>query len=240
MIERITLQLGLQKPIRSFVERQGRISPGNKPLIAALWPKYSIPLSANKLDMKQTFGREAPVILEIGFGDGRSLLSLAQKHPEKDFIGIEVYKTGIAKVLLGIQQQQINNIRVFCADAIEVLTHCIPEQCLEQVQLFFPDPWPKARHHKRRIVQPSFVQLVARKLQHNGSLHMATDWEDYAMHMRQVLEAEAGWINAAGKGNFIARPESRILTKFEQRGQRLGYATWDLLYTLGMAAAHNI
>lgn len=230
MIERVTLQQGPQRPIRSFVERQGRIAPAHRPLIARLWPQFSLPLTCKELDIEQTFGRRAPVCLEIGFGDGRALLSMAKANPERDFIGIEVYKSGIAKLLVGIHEHKLTNIRLFCADAIEVLTNCIADQSLDQTLLFFPDPWPKVRHHKRRIVQPEFVRLIARKLQIGGTFQMATDWEDYATHMLAVMEAETQWCNIAGTGNYSARPESRPLTKFEQRGHRLGYGTWDLLY----------
>ncbi|HSX20678.1 MAG TPA: tRNA (guanosine(46)-N7)-methyltransferase TrmB, partial [Gammaproteobacteria bacterium] len=170
--------------------------------------------------------------LEIGFGDGRALLANAKAHPHINFIGIEVYKAGIAKLLAGINAQQLSNIRIYCADAVEVLTNCIPAQSLQQIQLFFPDPWPKVRHHKRRIVRPEFVRLLAEKLQIGGSFHMATDWEEYAAHMLAVMEADPNWVNLAGVGQFISRPDTRPLTKYEQRGQRLGYKTWDLLFTL--------
>lgn len=239
MIERTTLQQGIQKPIRSFVERKGRISPIFKALLDELWPKYSLPLTDNKLDFKQIFGRHAPITLEIGFGDGRSLLAQARANPKRDFIGIEVYKSGIAKLLVGMHEHKLSNIRVFCADALEVLTHCIPDNSIEQIQLFFPDPWPKARHHKRRIVQPAFVQLLATKVRENGTLHMATDWEDYATHMLEVMDSQPEWRNSAGSGNYAIRPDSRPLTKFEQRGHRLGYGTWDLVY-LRMATLKNI
>lgn len=232
MIERTTLHSGPHKPIRSFVERQGRISPAHKSLIEMLWPRYSLELHPNKLDAEQIFGRKAPVTLEIGFGDGRSLLEMARNFRERDFIGIEVFKSGIAKLLLGIHEYKLTNIRVFCADAVEVLNNCIADHSLEQVQLFFPDPWPKIRHHKRRIVQPEFIQLLASKLQAGGTLHMATDWEDYAMHMRDVMAAQSVWVNLGGTDGFITRPATRPLTKFEQRGLRLGYGTWDLLYRL--------
>ena len=236
MIERTSLHLGPYKPIRSFVERQGKIAPAHRALIQALWPKYSLPLIKQQLDIEQTFGRQAPVILEIGFGDGRALLANAKLHPHINFIGIEVYKAGVAKLLLGLQAEKLNNVRIYCADALEVLTNCIADQSLEQVQLFFPDPWPKLRHRKRRIMQHAFVHLIAAKLQHNGTFHMATDWEDYAAQMLNLMEAEDNWLNLAGAGQFITRPETRPLTKYEQRGHRLGYKTWDLVFR----KSHNI
>lgn len=232
MLVRTTLQHGLHKPIRSFVERQGRISPAHRVLVDTMWPVYGLPLTDMELGIKQTFGREAPITLEIGFGDGRSLLAQARDNPQRDYIGIEVYKAGIAKLLVGMHEYKLTNIRIFCADAVEVLHNCIPDHSLEQVQLFFPDPWPKVRHHKRRLVQTEFTQLIANKLQRDGTLHMATDWEEYALHMMQVMEEQQQWINVAGKGQYAKRPPTRPLTKFEQRGHRLGYGTWDLIYSL--------
>lgn len=230
MLERKTLQIGPHKPIRSFVERQGRVSPIVRETFQQVWPKYGLPLTNKQLDFKQIFGRVAPITLEIGFGDGRSLLSMARDNPHRDYIGIEVYKAGIVKFLIGAHELGLTNIRVFCADALEVLNNCIADDSLEQVQLFFPDPWPKARHHKRRIVQPKFTSLITSKLQLDGTFHAATDWEEYAEHMLTVLEAQSQMVNIAGKLQFADRPASRPLTKFEQRGQRLGHGTWDLIF----------
>jgi len=230
MLERKTLQIGPLRPIRSFVERQGRISPIDRQAFQEIWPKYGLSLTNQQLDFKQIFGREAPLTLEIGFGDGRSLLSMARDNPQRDYIGIEVYKAGIVKLLVAADQLGLTNIRVFCADALEVLNNCIADDSLEQVQLFFPDPWPKARHHKRRIVQATFTSLIAAKLRLRGTFHAATDWEEYAKHMLVVLEAQPFWENIAGKLQFADRPASRPLTKFEQRGLRLGYGTWDLIF----------
>ena len=236
MFQRTTLQIDKQRPIRSFVERQGRISPVHRELVAELWPQFGIPLSQQKIDGSALFGRIAPVTLEIGFGNGHSLLSLARENPQQDFIGVEVYKAGIAKLLVGIHELALTNIRIFCADAIEVLINCIHDQSLDKAQLFFPDPWPKARHHKRRIVQPAFTQLIASKLNKEGVFHMATDWHDYALQMLAVMEAQDLWVNLAGTAKFIARPASRPETKFEQRGKRLGYGVWDLVFRKN----HNI
>lgn len=240
MLQRTTLQIDKQRPVRSFVERQGRISPVYKELVAELWPQFGIPLSKEKLDYGTLFGRVAPVTLEIGFGNGRSLLSLAKENPQHDFIGVEVYKAGITKLLVGINELGLTNIRIFCADAIEVLLNCIHDQSLHKVQLFFPDPWPKVRHHKRRIVQPQFTQLVASKLNKEGIFHMATDWHNYAMQMLSVMEAQDFWINLAGEGQFMARPATRAETKFEQRGKRLGYDVWDLIFRKSYNIEYNI
>lgn len=230
MLQRTTLQTHILRPIRSFVERKGRISPLSLPIFEKMWPIYGLPLENQKLDLKQLFGREAPTTLEIGFGDGRALLQMAAANPQQNFIGIEVYKAGIVKLMVGIQKLGLTNIRVFCADALEVLNNCIDDSSLAGVLLFFPDPWHKARHHKRRIVQPAFAQLIHSKLQSDGVLHMATDWEEYALHMLEVMEQESNWINTAGAKQFAPRPATRPLTKFEQRGTRLGYGTWDLVF----------
>lgn len=230
MLERKTLQIGPHRPIRSFVERQGRVSSIDRQAFQEIWPKYELTLTDQQLDFKQIFGRVAPLTLEIGFGDGRTLLSMARDNPQRDYIGIEVYKAGIVKLLVGADELGLTNIRVFCADALEVLNNCIADDSLEQVQLFFPDPWPKVRHHKRRIVQPKFTNLITSKLQLGGIFHAATDWEEYAEHMLTVLESQAHLENVAGKLQFAERPASRPLTKFEQRGHRLGHGTWDLIF----------
>lgn len=231
MIKRDTLQASPLRRIRSFVEREGRMTDAHRMAVEDLWPKYSLTLQDKKLDLEQTFGRKSAVTLEIGFGDGKSLLHMARNNPDQDFIGIEVYKTGIGKLLAGVREHSLTNIRVFCADAIEVLNNCIPDTSLQQVLLFFPDPWHKARHHKRRIVQPSFAELISQKLVPNGRLHMATDWENYAEHMLEVMQQQPGWLNNAGKDNYVVRPTTRALTKFEQRGLNLGHGTWDLIYS---------
>ncbi len=230
MIKRDTLQSWDTRVVRSFVAREGRMTSAHRQILDELWSTYGLKLQPNKLDIKQIFGREAPCTLEIGFGDGRSLLQLASESPQHDFIGIEVYRTGIAKLLTGIRDRGLTNIRIFCADALEVLINCIPDSSLEQVLLFFPDPWHKARHNKRRIVQPEFAALVRSKLVINGNLHMATDWEHYAQHMLSVMEVQPGWTNTVGANQYALRPATRSLTKFEQRGHRLGHGTWDLVF----------
>ncbi|TAN47512.1 MAG: tRNA (guanosine(46)-N7)-methyltransferase TrmB [Methylococcaceae bacterium] len=177
-------------------------------------------------------GEGAPaLILEIGFGNGDSLLQQAAATPEKNFIGIEVHRPGVGHCLLGIERLALTNLRLYRADAIEVLERCIPDQSLDGVQLFFPDPWPKSRHHKRRIVNARFVELVARKLKPGGTFHAATDWENYAQHMLEVLNACTSLVNAAeGEMPYVDSQALRPATKFEQRGQRLGHGVWDLLY----------
>jgi tRNA (guanine-N7-)-methyltransferase len=229
MIKRETLQLGHERSIRSFAAREGRLTDAHRLALQELWPVYGLALQHTPIDLPMIFGRDAPVTLEIGFGTGTSLLQQARLYPDNNFIGIEVYRTGIAKLLYGVKESKLTNIRVFCADATEVLQYCIADNSLQQVQLFFPDPWPKARHHKRRIVQPTFINVLRQKLCHTGRLHMATDWEDYAQHMLAVMQQAEGWENEATH-NFIARPKSRSLTKFELRGQSLGHKSWDLVF----------
>lgn len=230
MIKRDTLQEGNLRTIKSFVPREGRMTPAHKTALEDLWPLYGLTLQDSTIDFTKAFGRDAPLVLEIGFGDGRSLLNMALQNPQHNFIGIEVYRTGIAKLLLGMKESKMTNVRVFCADAKEVLEHCVEDNSLSMLQLFFPDPWPKARHHKRRIVQLEFIELVRRKLNDLGTIHMATDWEAYAEHMLCVMQQAPGWLNLAPTQTFIERPDTRPLTKFEQRGHRLGYGTWDLMF----------
>jgi tRNA (guanine-N7-)-methyltransferase len=176
------------------------------------------------------FGRQAPRILEIGFGMGQSLQQMAAQHPEQDYLGIEVHRPGIGSLMLNLEKHAIGNVRVLCADAMEVLEHHLAENSLDAVYLFFPDPWPKRKHHKRRIVQPAFVELVASRLKPGGILHMATDWENYAEHMLAVMNSTDKFDNCAGAGNYSERPDYRPLTKFEQRGHKLGHGVWDLIF----------
>jgi len=219
-----------KRRIRSFVRREGRLTRGQQRALDELFPKYGVSLDDGLLDFVRLFGRAAPVMLEIGFGNGAALLEMARRQPEANFLGIEVHRPGVGNLLLQMEKQNIGNIRVSRDDAVEVLARQIPDASLARVCLFFPDPWHKKRHHKRRIVQPDFVQLVRRKLVPGGEFHLATDWEDYARHMLAVLDAAEGFGNVAGPGRFIPRPASRPRTRFEARGERLGHGVWDLLY----------
>lgn len=216
--------------IRSFVRREGRMTDAQRHALDALWPRYGIDPGEDLLDLDAPFGRRAPRLLEIGFGMGDALLEMAERHPENDYLGIEVHRPGVGRVLARLEEKGLRNVRVICADAVEVLRKGIPDGNLESVYLFFPDPWPKKRHHKRRIVQPAFVALLGQKLRPGGILHMATDWEDYARHMMAVLGSARGFVNAAGAGAFMPRPEDRPATKFERRGERLGHGVWDLVF----------
>lgn len=221
----------IQRKIRSFVMRTGRMTEGQKLALEKGWPEYGLDHKNGLLDLAQVFARQAPTVFEIGFGNGDSLAEMARTNPEKNFIGVEVHTPGVGRLLHHILDDQLTNLRVFREDALEVLNDCIADHSLESVQLFFPDPWHKKRHHKRRIVQPEFAQLLHTKLVKGGTFHMATDWQNYAEHMLEVMEAAPGFENSVGSGNYLpGRPEHRPETKFEQRGQRLGHGVWDLIY----------
>lgn len=216
--------------IRSFVRRQGRLTKGQQLALDTLWPVMGVEYRPEPVSLAALFGRAAPVTLEIGFGMGASLVEMAAAHPEQNFLGIEVHQPGIGACLLSAREAGVANLRVMCHDAIEVLEHMLPDDSLALVQLFFPDPWHKARHNKRRIVQASFAELVRRKLKTGGVFHMATDWQPYAEHMLAVMSEAAQYLNLSPTGDYVPRPDSRPLTKFEQRGQRLGHGVWDLMF----------
>jgi tRNA (guanine-N7-)-methyltransferase len=217
------------RKIRSFVRREGRLTTGQQRALQDLWPRFGLETDT-RLDLDTVFGRTAPRTLEIGFGNGDALLTMAANQPETDFIGIEVHRPGVGRLLRELEQRTLTNVRVIREDAVPVLGDCLPDDCLDRLLLFFPDPWHKKRHHKRRIVQPAFIELLARKIKHGGILHMATDWENYAQHMLEVADQSVAFRNCAGSGKFSPRPDYRPVTKFEQRGQRLGHGVWDLLY----------
>jgi tRNA (guanine-N7-)-methyltransferase len=194
-----------------------------------LWPRYGIENDGSPLDLGALFGRDARRTLEIGFGNGESLVALAASHPEEDFLGIEVHRPGVGHLMLRAEALALSNIRVACRDAVEVLEQRLPDASLDNVLLYFPDPWPKKRHHKRRIVQPPFVALVARKLKAGGRFRLATDWQHYAEQMLETVGACPLLENEFGSG-YAPRPDSRPLTRFENRGQRLGHGVWDLSF----------
>lgn len=219
------------RAIKSFVLRQGRVTKAQEEALTNLWPIFGIEPSDTPLDFPTLFGRAAPVTLEIGFGNGDSLAQMAAAAPERDFIGIEVHTPGVGHLLKLIGDRGLQNVRVMNTDAVEILQQRIPVHSLDRVQLFFPDPWHKKKHHKRRIVQAPFVNLIATRLQLGGVFHLATDWQPYAEHMAEVLENDSNWLNLAQNTSYSPRPDSRPLTKFEQRGLRLGHGVWDLLYT---------
>jgi len=219
-----------KRPIRSFVRREGRLTAGQQRALETLWPRWGVAAEGEVLDLDALFGRRAPRTLEIGFGNGTALAAMAEAAPEEDFIGIEVHRPGVGRLLLELERRGLENVRIFCADAAEVLARRIPDVSLERVLLWFPDPWPKKRHHKRRIVQPPFVAQVRQKLVVGGVFHLATDWEGYAEQMLAVLSGATGLCNIVPDGGYAPRPASRPETRFERRGQRLGHGVWDLLF----------
>ncbi len=208
--------------------RQGRITPAQQRACDELYPRYGIPYSAAPVDAQALFGRSAPLVLEIGSGMGETTAAIARAHPGTDYLAVEVHGPGIGSLLRRIEAERLPNLRVVRHDALDVLEHMIADGALAGIYLFFPDPWPKKRHHKRRIVQPAFAALAARKLAPGGILHAATDWQDYAEQMLAVLSAEPLLENTAA--GFAPRPEHRPLTKFERRGLGLGHAVWDLVF----------
>jgi tRNA (guanine-N7-)-methyltransferase len=211
---------------RRYGLRAGRITPAQKRALEELMPRYGIPFDGRPLDLDAAFGRRAPRVLEIGFGNGDMLVEMATRQPASDFIGAEVHPPGVGHCLLAIQAAGLANVRVVAHDAVEVLRDGLAPASLDEVHLYFPDPWPKKRHHKRRLVQPEFVALVASRLRPGGTLRMATDWEPYAAWMLEVLDASPDFRNAAPGGGCVERPE-RDATRFERRGQRLGHAVFD-------------
>ena len=218
------------RSIRSFVTRAGRVTPAQQRALAELWPRYGVEFVTEPLEPLAIFGRDAPRTVEIGFGNGENLLALAGTHPQRDFLGIEVHRPGVGRLLLALEARSLANVRIICHDAVEVLDRQIPPQWVEEMLILFPDPWPKKRHHKRRLVQRPFADLAASRLAPGGVLRLATDWEPYALEMLQTLSAVPGLENLAPDGAFIARPAERAPTRFERRGARLGHPVWDLAF----------
>lgn len=216
--------------IRSFVRREGRLTSGQAHALSKLWPRYGLPAQGPAITPATLFGRVAPCILEVGFGNGEALLEQAQSHPEEDYLGIEVYRPGMGRLLRRADEAGIANLRVFEADAFDIMGKRLAPACLDRVNVFFPDPWPKKRHHKRRLIRPEFVTLAARVLKPGGELWLATDWENYAEHMLEVMRTAPGFHNLASGDGFHPRPARRPVTKFERRGHNLGHAVRDLCF----------
>ncbi len=219
-----------RKPLRSFVLRQGRLTSGQKLALESQWPIFGIEFKEGDVDLAETFGRQAPTTLEIGFGNGDSLAQMAKEAPERNFFGIEVHRPGVGHLLHLVGEFELDNVRVMHHDAVEIINKMIPNDSLDRIQIYFPDPWHKTRHNKRRIVQPPFVALLATKLQRGGVLHLATDWEDYAKQMLRVMTDAPDYKNQTSTGGYAERPDYRPLTKFENRGIKLGHGVWDLLF----------
>ena len=217
-----------RRPIRSYVLRQGRVSKAQRRAYDALLPAFGIPFAREVVDLDAAFGRRAPRILEIGFGMGETTAAIAADRPGNDYLGIEVHTPGIGSLLKQIDERGLTNVRVIQHDAVEVLQYMIAPESLDGVHIFFPDPWPKKRHHKRRLIQPPLVRLLAERMKPGAYLHVATDWEEYAQHVLAVLAGEPALRNTAQA--YAARPEYRPLTKFERRGLQLGHRVWDIVF----------
>lgn len=217
--------------IRSFVLREGRMTRAQQRALTELWGRFGIENDHSPFTPSDLFGRNAPLVLEIGFGDGESLAFMASANPDANYLGLEVHRPGIGHLLLRADQLGLTHLRIMCADAVEILERQLPDESVDRIQIFFPDPWPKTRHHKRRLIQSAFITLLAQKLKLAGQLHIATDCPGYAHSILDLLNATPEWINMSADGGFIPRPDCRPLTKFERRGQRLGHGVWDLLFT---------
>jgi tRNA (guanine-N7-)-methyltransferase len=217
-----------RRAVRSYVLRAGRVGSGQQRALAELGPRFVLPFATQPLDAHALFGRRAPLVLEIGFGMGGATAQIAQHRPDHDFIGVEVHSPGVGALLRLIDERGLTNIRIVQHDAVEVLAQMIAPASLAGTHIYFPDPWPKKRHHKRRLIQPAFVAALAGRLAPGGYLHCATDWEPYAQQMLEVLGAEPLLANTAG--GFAERPAYRPLTKFEARGLGLGHGVWDLVF----------
>ena len=226
----MSIDPSVPRTIKSVVLRAGRISPRQQHGLDNFLPAYVMPPPDTRWDIPACFRRDADIVVEIGFGMGASLLEMAKQRPDLNFLGIEVHRAGVGSLVASLHDDAITNVRVAPYDAVEVFKTAIADNSLTGIQIFFPDPWPKKRHHKRRLIQPEFVRLLVQKIKVGGFLHCATDWQDYALHMESVLSAEPLLQNQHVGGGFSERPVTRPLTKFEQRGQRLGHGVWDIIF----------
>jgi tRNA (guanine-N7-)-methyltransferase len=218
------------RAVRSFVLRGGRLTEGQKRALEELWPCFGIEPGDSELDFTILFGNDHPVIVEIGFGNGDATWRMASAHPQENYLGVEVHRPGVGRLLLMLEEHDIHNVRIACEDAVDFIGKRVPRASLEGVRIYFPDPWPKKRHHKRRIIQRPFVDLLAQKLKPGGILHMATDWEPYAEHMLEVMQEVPEFENLSPNGGTCLQPQWRPSTKYEKRGERLGHAVSDLLF----------
>ena len=216
--------------IRSFVLREGRITPAQQRAFDTLWTRYGLDYRGTTHDLDASFGRSASRVLEIGFGNGEALAWASEHDLERDFIGVDVHGPGVGRLMNALAARDASNVRIYKHDAVEVLEHEIAPASLAEVRIWFPDPWHKKRHHKRRLIQPAFAAILASRVAPGGLLHLATDWQGYAEHMLEVMEAAPGWRNPSGPASYADKPVWRIETHFERRGLKLGHGVWDLLY----------
>lgn len=217
-------------PVRSYVRREGRITKAQSRALVELWPEYGIENAEGVLNFKQIYGRTVPNIMEIGFGDGRALVSMAADNPQCNFLGIDVYRPGVGSLLLQLKKFGLVNVRVMMDDAVTVIDKSIGKECLSKLLIFFPDPWPKKRHHKRRLVQRDFLAIAAERLSIGGYIHIATDWEEYAASMLALLQGESRLRNMSAADGFVERPAYRPQTKYERRGEGQGHRVWDVVF----------
>ena len=223
------LEQGRPRTIRSFVKREGKMTKGQLNAIDLLWPKYGVDLSQQQIDLGSLFGRQAITILEIGFGNGLSLAEMAEQHPEQNYFGIEVHRPGVGSLLVQVKKRELENVRVSYDDAVDVLEQQVSENSLDRIQIFFPDPWHKKRHHKRRLIQAEFVDVLVSKLAKNGVIHVATDWQNYAEHILETLTNCSQLKNT--ELDYAPIPDYRPKTKYEERGIKLGHGVWDIVFT---------
>ena len=228
--EKAESELRGRRQVRSFVLRGGRLTDGQRRALEELWPLYGIPDGEGELNFYALFGNDHPVIMEIGFGNGDATWEMAAQQTEKNFLGVEVHQPGVGHLLLKLASKGITNVRVACADAVELLRDRVPDASLDGVRIYFPDPWPKKRHHKRRIIQQVFIELLAEKMQDGAILHMATDWEAYAEFIMEVMRGSRQFENMSPHGGAYPRPEWRPQTRYEKRGERLGHCVHDLVF----------
>ncbi|CAM2892500.1 tRNA (guanosine(46)-N7)-methyltransferase TrmB [Legionella worsleiensis] len=220
----------MHRKIKSYVLRAGRVSNRQQQGLDLWLAEYEIPMNNQPLDLSKEFNRTAETVVEIGFGMGTSLLTMAKNNPQTNYLGIEVHKAGVGSLVADLHDHQLTNVRIMAHDAVEVFQTKLSDESLAGVQIFFPDPWHKKRHHKRRLIQPEFIQLLTKKIKKGGFIHCATDWMEYATHMLEVLNGEPTLVNQHANGGYSPKPESRPLTKFELRGERLGHGVWDLIF----------
>lgn len=218
------------KSIRSFVIRAGRMTDGQRKAFEIAWKEFGLSLFDGAINPEEIFNRQAPLVVEVGFGMGDSLLEMCKNEPDKNFIGIEVHPPGVGRLINNAYKENISNLKVYMADANDVLTDCIPQQSVDRLQVFFPDPWHKKKHNKRRIIQTPFIKTTLPKLKINGCYHFATDWQEYAEAMIEVVNLEPTIVNTSTDGDYCDRPEHRPITKFERRGENLGHGVWDIIY----------